>query len=195
MASASLFAEQTPPLGPKGALNWENAPVSAKIKASILEEGPYCKSEVVDLAQKRQKLDFLILGLHKKACSRALVKLSQYERYAEFVDFITKSSYDKSSERIRLNLSHTFMPFDMVLDFKLERITKPGTYAFSFDAGFLKGLKGLISISSYKNRCFFATTADWQGPDSNIPNSVFSFFSQALGKLAMERLFRISETL
>lgn len=181
------------------AINWNNAPVNERIKQSVLSEGPYCKSEVTDVPAPHQnpgqKLDFLILGLHKKSCQRALVKLSQYERYEEFVAFITKSSYDPKKERIRLNLSHTFMPFDMVLDFKIERIKKPGTYYFSFDAGFLKGLKGEINISVHKNRCFFATTAAWQGPDSGIPNSVFSFFSQALGKLAMERLFRISETL
>lgn len=181
------------------ALNWDNAPVSERVKKSIENNAPYCKSEVKEApavgGKDQQSLDFLILGLHKKACSRALVKLSQYERYSEFVDFIKKSQYNSKNQRIRLNLSHTLMPFDMILDFKIERIKKPGAYSFSFDSGFLKGLKGQINISSYKNRCFFATTAQWRGPDSGIPDSVFSFFSQALGKLAMERLFRISETL
>jgi hypothetical protein len=183
----------------KATLTWDKADLSARIKKAILEDGPYCKSEVKDINPPAkvpgQQLDFQIYGLHKKRCSRALVKLSQYERYAEFVDFIKKSTYDNKKERIRLNLSHTLMPFNMVLDFKIERITSPGTYKFSFDSGFLKGLKGQINISKYKQRCFFATTASWQGPYSGIPNSVFSFFSQALGEIAMERLFRISETL
>ena len=183
----------------KAVISWEKAELSDRIKKSIQEDGPYCKSEVTDVSPPAktpgQALDFKIFGLHKKSCSRALVKLSQYERYAEFVDFIKKSAYDSKSKRIRLNLSHTLMPFDMLLDFKIERITETGVYHFSFDSGFLKGLKGEINISQDKTRCFFATTASWQGPYSGIPNSVFSFFSQALGEIAMERLFRISETL
>jgi hypothetical protein len=175
-------------------LSWETIALSQKAKDS-LSDGPYAKSSITELSNDQQKLDYIIAGLHKKECSYALVKLSQYERYQEFVDFITESSYNNKSEKIRLKLSHSFLPFNMVLHFKIERITKTGTYRFLFDSGFLKGLTGLINISTYKNRCFFATTAIWQGPDTGIPNSVFSFFSQALGKMAMERLFRVSETL
>lgn len=169
-------------------------PLSQRIKESIKQD-PYAKSEVETYEDKTQGLDYLIAGLHKRNCSFALVKLSQYERFSEFIDFVKKSSYDEKSERIRLNLSHTFMPFDMVLDFKIKRIKETGAFPFQFDAGFLKGLKGVINISNHQNRCLFATTAKWKGPDSGIPDSVFSFFSQALGKLAMERLFRVSETL
>ncbi len=175
-------------------LSWETIPLSQKVKDS-LSDGPYAKSSIEEISNNQQKLDYLIAGLHKKECSYALVKLSQYERYHEFVDFITESSYNNKSEKIRLKLSHTFLPFNMVLHFKIERITKTGTYRFLFDSGFLKGLTGLINISSHKNRCFFSSTALWQGPDTGIPDSVFSFFSQALGKMAMERLFRVSETL
>lgn len=175
-------------------ITWKNAPVSERIKKSLFD-GPYAKSTVEGLKDNTQSLDYLILGLHKKECHYALTKLSQYERYEEFVDFITKSSYDPKKERIQLKLSHIFLPFNMILDFKIERISKTGVYLFRFDSGFLKGLEGKINISMYKNRCFFATTAQWLGPYSGIPNSIFSFFSQALGKIAMERLFRISETL
>ncbi len=172
----------------------DNLPVSRRIKESLGEK-PYAKSEVETHDDKTQSLNYLIAGLHKKNCSYAMVKLSQYERYEDFVDFVTKSEYSDSKERIRLYLSHTFLPFNMVLDFKIKRITGPGSYPFQFDAGFLKGLKGMINVSKHKERCLFATTAKWRGPDSGIPDSVFSFFSQALGRLAMERLFRVSETL
>lgn len=189
IGSGPAVAKSGPPQ-----LTMKNLPVSQRVKES-LKESPYAKSDVETYDNKQQSLDYLIAGLHKKECSYALVKLSQYERFKEFIDFVKKSSYNEKTERIRLSLSHTFLPFDMVLDFKIKRIKDTGAFPFQFDAGFLKGLKGVINISKHQKRCLFATTANWRGPDSGIPDSVFSFFSQALGKLAMERLFRVSETL
>lgn len=194
LLSIFLIFLSAPLLASGPTLTMENLPVSQRIKKS-LPDSPYVLSEVETLSQDQQKLDYLIAGLHKKACSYAMVKLSQYERFQEFIDFVTKSEYDEKKERIRLYLSHSLLPFNMILDFKIKRIKGTGVYPFQFDAGFLKGLKGMIHVSDYKGRCLFATTAKWQGPDSGIPDSVFSFFSQALGKLAMERLFRVSETL
>lgn len=178
-------------------LSFDTLPVNDRIKSSLYEE-PYVKSEISSFKLDRkdfQKLNFFIAGLHKKKCSFALVKLAQYERYSEFVDFIKGSKYDDKSQRIWLKLSHTLLPFNMILDFKLARIVEKGVTRFQFDSGFLKGLTGQIHVNEHRDRCLFATKARWEGPDSGIPDSVFSFFSQALGKLAMEKLFRISQTL
>lgn len=178
-------------------LSYDTLPVNDRIKKSLGDE-PFVKSEIFSWEENKkefQKLDFFIAGLHKKTCSFALVKLSQYERYQEFVDFIKISKYDDKTGRIWLKLSHSLLPFNMILDFHLARIKEKGVTHFRFDSGFLNGLTGEIHVNEYKARCLFATRANWQGPDSGIPDTVFSFFSRALGKLSMEKLFRISQTL
>lgn len=179
-------------------LDWDHLPIETRIKEKLKSDNAvYCTSKVESSKvgeKEMQDLKYFIVGLHEKNCRTALSKLSQYERYQEFISFVKKSSYDEAHKRIRLHLGHVLMPFDMILDFELPRISSPGTYPFSFDAGFLKGLKGEITISRHNNRCLFATTAHWSGPKSKIPDQMFSFFSQALGKKAMETLFRISLT-
>ena len=141
---------------------------------------------------KKQKLEFKIAGLHKKSCSFALRKLSYYERYHQYLDFVKKSNYDQKQGRIDFYISASILPFSMRLNFKIPRITKPGVYPFTFDRGFLKGLKGNIHVSTYKNKCLFFTNAHWQGKHSGINNSLFEFFTNVLTKAAMENLFRIS---
>jgi len=179
-------------------LDWDHLPIESSTKEKLQADNAiYCTSKVDSHTEKKkeiQSLDYFIAGLHPKNCRIALSKLSQYERYHEFIDFVKESQYNDAKKRIRLHLGHVLMPFDMILDFELPRISRPGTYPFSFDAGFLKGLKGEITISRHNNRCLFATTAHWSGPKSKIPDQMFSFFSQALGKKAMETLFRISLT-
>lgn len=178
----------------KETFNWQSLPLKKRVRESLWNE-PFIKSNVTTPKEKTQKLEFISAGLHKKSCSYALITLSRYETFSRHIDFITKSSYDESNKRISLSLSHTLMPFDMGLNFKIERIKGPGLYPFQFDRGFLRGLKGEIHVSEHRGRCLFYATAHWQGPDSGINDSVFSFFSQVLGRLAFERLFRISETL
>ncbi len=175
-------------------MDWEHLPLDSETKNKLkTDDAIYCKSKV-ETKDKTQSLDYFIAGLHKKNCRTALSKLSQYERYQEFLDFVKKSEYNEGQKRITLLLGHILMPFDMILDFEIPRITKPGIYPFRFDKGFLKGLTGEISISTYNNRCLFSTRARWKGPKTRIPDRVFGFFSQALGKNAMETLFRISLT-
>lgn len=178
-------------------LSYDTLPLNGRIKKS-LTEGPFVLSEISSYQKNQnefQKLNFLIAGLHKKKCSFALVKLSQYERYSEFIDFIKVSQYDDKTQKIFLKLSHTLLPFNMILNFRLSRIVEKGITQFRFDSGFLKNLTGQIHVNEHRGLCLFVTKADWQGPDTGIPDSVFSFFSRALGKLAMEKLFRISQTL
>jgi hypothetical protein len=187
-AQTYVLSAQTP-------LTWETLPLSPKIKKN-LEKEVFAKSEVKTLKKNNQQsLDLFIAGLHKTHCSRALVKISQYERYKDFIGFIKESSYNKQNSNIALLMDHTLLPFKMSLAFGIERITKPGLYPFIFKKGFLAGLKGQVHVSKRKQNCLFVIKAYWKGPDTKIPDSVFSFFSQALGQRAMERMFQISRTL
>jgi hypothetical protein len=177
-------------------------PYKKNLKEKILEGEIFSESKVKSLKSQTadsnaeiQDLAFTIAGLHPKSCEFALKKLSLYENYSLFLDFVKKSQYDVSKEEINFLLSHTFLPYDMQLIFKLPRITKEGVYPFRFDHGILKNLKGEITVKKIKQKCLFFTKADWQGPHTGFPNFVFEFFSQALSKLSMERLFRLSQTL
>ena len=142
-----------------------------------------------------QSLDYKIYGLHPKKCSFALKKISRYESYSQFIDFVKKSDYVEADQMIFFEFSSILLPFDMLLSFKLPRITAPGDYTFSFDKGFLRGLIGTVSVQDKGNKCLFIGTAKWFGPDTQIPDSVFELFSKNLGKAAMERIFRISTSL
>ncbi len=153
------------------------------------------ESKVTNVSDKLQKLNFQISGLHPKDCRFALRKLSQYERFSDELDFVKKSSYDEADGRIRLLLSSSLLPYNMILHFKIPRIKKPGLYHFEFDDGFLLGLKGEIHVSEHEKRCLFYGSAAWKGPDTGINSLVFEFFSSTLGRLAIENLFRFSKTL
>lgn len=159
----------------------------SKVKSLVLVQGP--KTEEI------QELHFSIAGFHQKSCEYALKKLSLYENYSKFLDFVKQSQYDEKKQEINFLLSHTLLPYDMRLIFNLPRITKEGTYPFSFDQGILKDLKGTIYVEKIDNRCLFYSVADWSGKNTKIPNVVFEFFSQTLAKMTMERLFRLSNTL
>jgi hypothetical protein len=174
----------------------KNIPHKKSFRQAVRKKGPQSISIVnsTEGDNKRQSLDYSIAGLHTRSCRVALRKLSRYEKYADWIGFVKKSKYIEKEERLIFNMGHTLMPFDMVLDFKLQRVQALGTYSFRFNQGFLNGLTGNIHVSEDKGRCFFYTRAVWNGPHSGIPNAVFQFFSKALGLLAMENLFRISRS-
>lgn len=179
-------------------INFEKIPYKKSVKDSILAGEIFSESKVSSFEEKgikKQSLNFSIAGLHKKDCRYALKTLSNYENYHKYVSFITESSYDVKKEEIEFRLSHILLPYDMLLIFKLPRITDVGVYPFSFDIGFLKGLHGNIHVINHNNRCVFYSTANWSGNDSGLNDYIFEVFSQALSKLSMETLFRISTTL
>ncbi len=147
------------------------------------------------IGPQSQSLDYKIYGLHSKKCDFALKKISRYEKYSEFIDFVKSSKYDESSQTVFFDFSSMLLPYDMLLSFKLPRIESPGLYTFTFEKGFLRGLVGTIEVKEQARGCFFHGTAKWIGPDSGIPDSVFAFFSKNLGKAAMERIFRFSSKL
>lgn len=197
IVSFSLWGEE---------LNHNVLPYKKNLKEKILEGEIFSESKVTsssnsDKKEKptkttdTQELHFTIAGLHPKSCSYALKKLSLYEGYSKFLDFVKISKYSDQNQEIDFLLSHALLPYDMRLVFKLPRIDKEGKYPFVFEHGILKDLKGDIYAINHNGRCLFFTRADWSGPHTGFPNIVFEFFSQTLSKLSMERLFRISNTL
>lgn len=193
IVSFSLWGEE---------LNHNVLPYKKNLKEKILGGEIFSESEVksqtiseVGNKTEIQELHFSIAGLHPKSCTYALKKLSLYENFSQFLDFVKVSRYNEQEKQIDFLLSHALLPYDMRLVFKLPRIDRPGVYPFMFEHGFLKNLKGDIYAINYGNRCLFYTKADWRGPHSGIPNIVFEFFSQTLAKFSMERLFRLSSTL
>ena len=154
----------------------------AKVESSIIDKMPI------------QTLKLYGAGLHPKSCRFAMRKLSLYENYHQYVGVIKKSSYNDASQRITFNIDSSLLPFSMIMDFKMARITGKGVYPFTFDKGFLKGLKGQIYIFEEKKTCLLLVKADFQGPETPINNTILEFFSQAIIKLALENLIRISKT-
>lgn len=173
-------------------------PLDQSLKAKISDGEIFSESEVTSgtFQEKNwQELKFKIAGLHAKSCSYALRKLSLYENYSQFIDFVKLSEYDEKNELINFKLSHLLLPYDMLLTFRLPRIRMPGIYFFSFDIGILQGLRGEIHVIEEKDRCIFFTKANWKGSHTGFPNLIFEIFSETLSKLSMEKLFRISSTL
>lgn len=175
-------------------LKFENLPYKKNIKENILEGKIFSESNV-RAYDEIQNLKFSIAGLHPKSCKYALKTLSLYEEYSRYISFVKKSSYNEENKEINFTLSHILLPYDMLLIFKLPRITTTGIYPFTFEIGILKGLQGKIYASNYADRCLFYSTAEWTGPDTGFPNIIFELFSQTLSKLSMEILFRISSSL
>jgi hypothetical protein len=149
----------------------------------------------VETKGNKQTLAMSVVGLHPKSCDFALPKLAMYEHYYQFLDLVKKSVYNDATQHIYLKVDHDLLPFPMVLYFKLPRIDKPGHYEFSFNRGFMKGLVGKIHIRKEGKRCLMMAKADWTGPVSKIPDSVFQVFTTTLSRLAAETLFRITRTL
>ena len=187
-----LFFISLLPLFVSSLLGFSDLSLDQKVLRYILHKGPYSQSVMSDLPQKRQKLRYEIIGLHTRSCQVALSRLSQYTRYKEWVSLIKESRYSLAQKRVFFKISHTLLPFNMGIDFKLPIIKKPGHYLFEFDKGFLKGLKGIIKVKEKQNRCLFHTQAQWQGPHTGINSTLFSFFSRTLGVLTMKKLFSIS---
>lgn len=190
------------------AQNQVNLPVS--FQKSILEElKPFyapsegqtedlLKGEVISTgnvtspSEKEQQMMLFVSGVHPRNCTRAMRRLSLYENYSSYIDFIKKSSYDEKKELVTFVMDHALIPFPMVLSFKIPRITKAGHYPFTFDHGFLKDLQGTIAVKEIGKFCLLSLKTDWRGPETKIPNMVFAAFIQTVGKRGLEHLIRVS---
>jgi hypothetical protein len=143
-------------------------------------------------SEKQQKLDLIVVGVHPRNCVRAMRKISLYENYSSFIDFIKKSDYNNSTQQLSFTINHTLLPYAMVMSFKLPRITGVGSYPFVFEHGFLKDLKGEIGVQNLDKFCVLTLKANWQGKDSGLPNLALEMFAQTLSKLGLEHLIRLS---
>ncbi len=156
------------------------------------------KGDVVSIGQvdsptdKEQQLMEFVAGVHPRNCTRAMRKLSRYEDYSKYIDFIKQSSYDEKNEKIHFTIDHVLLPFPMILEFKIARITKEGHYPFTFDHGFLKGLQGKVIVKEVGKFCLLGLKTDWRGPETKIPDSIFGTFIQTAAKLGLEHLIRVS---
>jgi hypothetical protein len=147
-----------------------------------------------DVSSKNQfqTLGVIISGIHPKNCQKAMRKLSLYENYSTYMDFIKNSSYDENKQEIFFFMDHALMPFAMTLKFNLPRIKKEGHYPFTFKEGFLKDLVGTIFVKDINTQCLLGLKADWKGQKTPIPNIVFETFLETVGKIALEHLIRVS---
>lgn len=149
-------------------------------------------SKVTSPTEKAQQMMLFVSGIHPRNCTRAMRKLSLYENYTQYVDFIKESKYDEKKQEVKFVMDHTLLPFPMVLAFKIPRITKAGHYPFTFENGFLKDLKGTISVKEVGKFCLLSLKTDWEGPATKIPNLPFEIFIQTVGKIGLEHLIRVS---
>lgn len=149
-------------------------------------------SNVTSPTEHKQKLDFFVTGIHPRNCTRVMRKLSLYENYSNYIDFIKESKYDENKQEVYFVMDHALLPFPMSLTFKIARITGPGIYPFTFESGFLKGLQGKIHVQNIQKYCLLSLKTDWEGPRTKIPNLVFEMFTQTAGKMGLEHLIRIS---
>ena len=157
------------------------------LKGHVISE-----SKVESLSNKQQKLMLFTAGVHPRNCTRAMRKLSLYENYNQFMSFIKASKYDDSTQRVSFVIDHALLPYQMILRFKIPRITKEGHYPFTFEDGMLKDLKGTIGVKEVGKFCLLSLKADWQGPETQIPSMVLGTFAQTIGKIGLEHLIRVS---
>jgi hypothetical protein len=178
--------------------SFEKLPYNKSIKENILNNEIFSESRVESSGSKGsgiQSLDFSIVGLHPKSCEYALKKLSLYEEYSSYLDFVKVSKYNEEKKEIDFFLDHPLLPYQMELTFMLPRVRTTGNFPFKFQVGILKDLSGIIYVEKYQERCLFYTTASWKGPHTGIPGFILEIFSQTLSKISMEILFRISSSL
>ncbi len=148
--------------------------------------------KVTSPTDKEQQMMLFVSGVHPRNCTKTMRKLSLYENYSSYIDFIKKSSFDEKNQQVTFVIDHLLLPFPMNLNFKIPRITKEGHYPFTFDHGFLKDLKGVIGVKNVGKFCLLTLKTDWRGPETPIPNLAFSTFIETVGKLGLEHLIRVS---
>lgn len=168
--------------------------LNKKIKNGRILTSSKIKTIEEEKEKKFQSFELWTVGLHKKSCKYALRKLSLYENYQDFLTYVDASSYDEKKEIIFLALSAPILPIKFDLFLNIPRIKKEGSYDFSFNHGFLKGLKGKINVSNFKGRCFIETTASWYGPHTGYSSFIFKTFLDTILDLTVKRLFKISTT-
>lgn len=157
------------------------------LKGDVISVG-----KVTSPTDKEQQMMLFTSGIHPRNCTRAMRKLSLYENYHQYIDFIKKSRYDEKKKEVYFEINHALLPYPMVMRFKIPRITKDGHYPFTFEHGFLKNLKGNIGVKSVGKFCLLTLKADWRGPETPLSNLPLEVFIQTVGRMGLEHLIRVS---
>ncbi len=159
-----------------------------------VEKGELISSSEVNFNNKEniQSLSVYGLGLHKRTCRNAMRKISVYENFPNYLSIINQSTYDEKGKVINFKISPPILSNDIDVHIKIDRIKDKGSYPFQFVSGFFKELKGNIELTEFNNRCLFHVNASWSGPYSDIPSPILKIFLEAIVKMGLENLFRIS---
>jgi hypothetical protein len=181
-SSSQIITQEMKPF-----FNLSNGQIEDLLKGNVVAEG-----EVDSPSANEQKLELFVSGIHPRSCPRAMRKLSLYENYYQYMDFIKKSNYDEKSQRFSFVIDHTLLPFPMLVTFKIPRIHGEGHYPFTFEHGFLKNLKGTVIVKDLEKHCLMGLRTDWKGAKSKIPDSLFGTFIEVIGKVGLEHLMRVS---
>lgn len=177
-------------------VSFDRLPLNQTQKSRVLAQKIVINSEVETVKNgQKQVFDFYIAGKHKRSCRFAVKKLKRYEQFHQFIEIVKSSKYDYRSKDLNLLIEPPVIPGKLRLNFKIERINGVGVYPFTFDKGFLNGLRGEIHISEHKHRCLFYIWSKWNGPKTQYSDRVLELFSSTVGRMVMEKLFRISTTL
>ncbi len=157
------------------------------LKGEVISEG-----NVSSPGPKQQQMKLIVAGIHPRNCIKVMRKLSQYENYHHFIEFIKESSYEEKTKKFSFTVDHALLPYPMIVSFKIPRIREEGQYGFLFESGFLKGLEGKVIVKEIGKYCLLGLNSDWRGPESPLPDVIFGTFVQTVGKIGLERLIRIS---
>ncbi len=163
----------------------------SKTNLRYLKAGrPIIRTDVTSPKKKRQKIDEMILGLHKKECSSVLKKMGRYENYTEYFDFIKKSDYKNGY--IFLKIKFFLVPREFMINVKIDRMKEVKDYPFVFNTGFLDGLKGILKVEEFNNRCLFHFTMDWEGEHTGLSNFILENFMYTIAKYGIRKMLLIT---
>jgi hypothetical protein len=175
----------------------ENPIYQLKYSENILrrvEKGDLISSAAVNFDEEKNFQSFKVYGLgyHKRTCKSAMRKLSVYENYPNYLSIINKTTYDENKKIANFLISPPLLSKDIDVFIKIERIKGQGHHPFQFISGSFTGLEGSIDLTDFKDRCLFHISAYWSGPHSEIPGPILKLFLEAIVKMGLENLFRVS---
>ena len=130
------------------------------------------------------------MAMHKKTCRKVLRKLSMLENYADWIDFVKRSSYHEKSKLFTLKADHPVLPNPMIVHIIVDRPTKMGRYNFTFPTGMFTGLTGHFEITEFNKNCHFDAESYWKGKKGSIPDLIIEIFAETLSKIGGETLMR-----
>jgi len=164
----------------------------SQILKNLQNQEVISEAEAQQLNEAQQSLRLKVIALHPRTCQRGLKKISLYENYKSHMSFLKTSEYDEKKQMVHFVIDHSLLPYAMVLNFKLPRITKDSVTHYTFTHGLFKNLQGDTHVQSIGNRCVYFMKADWTGESTKLNASIVEAFAQTLTKIGLEHLMRIA---